>query len=98
MTYTAMLYLVFERQDRRLGHRIISKKSITAKTFNDAKARGTRLVKNDERMSKWQAQGSTARWSPVIEENGKRFVQKPFRNPLSGSAPSHFAAIAEIIL
>ena len=37
--YTAILYLVFERQDRRLGHRISSKKSITAKSLNDAKTR-----------------------------------------------------------
>ena len=36
--YTAMLYLVFERQDRRLGHRIIAKHPITAQSLNDAKA------------------------------------------------------------
>ena len=51
-----------------------------------------------EQLSKWQTRDSTARWSPVIEENGKLFVQKTFRNPLSGSALSDFAKIAETIL
>ena len=93
-----MLYLVFERQDRHLGHRIIAKHPISARSLNDAKARVPRLVKKAERMSRWQARDSTARWSPVIEENGKLYVQKTFRNPLSGSAPIHFATIAEIVI
>ena len=45
--YTAMLYLVFERQDRHLGHRIIGKTPIKAKTLNQAKAQVPRLVKKD---------------------------------------------------
>ena len=38
MTYIAFLYLVFKRQDRRLGPRIIGKRNIEAKTLNQAKA------------------------------------------------------------
>ena len=34
-----MLYIAFERRDGNLGHRIIAKHLITAKTLNDAKAR-----------------------------------------------------------
>lgn len=38
MTHTAMLYLVFERQDSNLGHQIIRKTPIETKTLNQAKA------------------------------------------------------------
>ena len=53
--YTAMLYLVFERQDGKLGHRLLRKTPIEADTLNAAKAQTTRLVKKDERMSAWVA-------------------------------------------
>ena len=81
MTYIAFLYLVFKRQDRRLGPRIIGKRNIEAKTLNQAKAQVTRLVKKDAILSRWHALDSQVRWSPVIQENGKRFVQKTFRHP-----------------
>ena len=55
MPYTAMLYLVFERQDGNLGHHIISKTPIQARDLNDAKAQTTRLVKKHEQLSQWVA-------------------------------------------
>ena len=96
--YTAMLYLVFERRAGHLGHRIIGKPPITAKSLNQAKAPVTRLVKKDAIMSRWHALDSSVRWSPVIEEDGKRFVQKTFRNSPEGSPLKDFATMVEIII
>ena len=91
--YTAMLYLVFERQDGKLGHRLLRKTPIEADTLNAAKAQTTRLVKKDERMSAWVALDSAVRWSPVITENGKRFVRKTFRSVPPGEIVGHHAFV-----
>ena len=90
MTYTAMLYLVFERQDGKLGHRFLRKTPIEADTLNAAKAQTTRLAD-------WVARDSAVRWSPVITENGKRFVRKTFRSVPPGEVVGHHAFVDLVI-
>ena len=66
--YTAMLYLVFERRDGRLGHRIIGKPPITAKSLNQAKAQTEQeLVKSLATVATVKILADTAK-----EQNGQQ--------------------------
>ena len=99
MNYTAILYISFKQRDGSLEHRLIQKIPIKADSLSKAKLQATRLVKNDARLSQWQALNPTSRWSPIIETNGRRFVRKTFRSvpPEETFARGHQAFVALVI-
>ena len=96
--FNIMIYIVFERRDKHLGHRILHKLTVGAQDLNGAKAKVTRLIGKNELLSKWRAMDTQAKWSPIIEEHGKTFVNKTFRNPPDGAAENDFAVIAEVVI
>ena len=96
--YTANLYLVFQRKDGQHGKRIVGSSELNAPNLNAAKAATSRIVKNHDVMSDWRGQDPTSRWSPVIEEENRKFVQKTFRTPPPNAADNLMFAIVDLVI
>lgn len=96
--YTAHLYVVFQRKDGKLGHRLVTSSEIPAADLNIAKAHTSRLCKNNDTLSDWSSQDPKSRWSPVIEEGNRKFYRKTFRTPPDGAAENLNHAFVDLVI